>query len=133
MSVTELLELPEVQKAWRELRASGATEGEFVESMCRFTPMDVGRTIREEFEVLPALTVKSLVDAWSLADAGGKRFQFASVAPAQPLVFARRRRVRLTIDVDEDCVTLSLGHIATRHADWYAMNSWNRRTPALAT
>ncbi len=133
MSVTALLAQSEVRESWRRLRAAGATEREFVEAMCRFTPSEIARTMREEFEVLPPLTVRSLVDAWSLADACGKRFQFASVAPAQPMVFARHRRVRLTIDVDEDCVTLSLAHIGTRHADWYAMRRWNTGAAAVAT
>jgi hypothetical protein len=117
--VTELLKRPDVQECWRNLHARRAATSEYVETMCRLAPPAIAATMREEFSVLPALTVTALVEAWLLADAGGKSFQFASVAPGEPITFARRRRVRLTVDVEEDRVTLALSHVPSRHAGWY--------------
>lgn len=132
MAVTELLRLDCVAAEWRRLKAAGASERDFVEAMCEVVPPGVAEVIREEFAVLPALTLATLIDGWSLADAGGKEFEFVSVAPAEPVEFARKRRVRLTVDVEEDRVVVSLGHIATRHADWYAMRRWGSMAGALS-
>lgn len=132
MAVTELLRFDCVAAEWRRLKAAGAGEREFVEAMCAAVPPAIAEVIREEFAVLPALTLQTLIDGWSLADAGGKQFEFVSVPPSEPIEYARRKRVRLTVDVEEDRVVVSLGHIATRHADWYAMRRWGSMAGALA-
>jgi hypothetical protein len=119
LALTEMLAAPEVRKTMRALRASGATRDEYVEAIIGFADPDVAATIREEFGVLPGLTVSIIVDAWALADAAGKRFEVTSVPPDEPIRFARNRRVRITVDVEDEIVTVALSHVATRHADWY--------------
>lgn len=128
MCVTELLSMPEVQESWLRLRDAHAPAAEFVTAMCSFAPADIAATMLDEFQVLPSVTVTSLVDAWALAHASRKHFEFVSLKPEEPLAFARHRRVRLTVEVDEDRVTLFLSHIPTRHAEWYGLS----RSPAVA-
>ena len=121
-SVTELLTTPEVQAKWRELRHENAPAIQFVQALCEFAPPDIAATMLEEFQVLPSLVVTTVADAWALADAAGKPFQFASVLPTEPLAFARHRRVRVIVDTEEDSVTVFLSHVPTRHADWYGLS-----------
>ena len=47
-----------------------------------------------------------------------KTFVLRSLPPAQPLDFARNRRVRIALDVEAEGIVVSLSHIPGRHAAW---------------
>lgn len=120
LHLTEFFADAEVKKTLRTLRAIGATREDYIELMSRHADPTVAAVIREEFAVLPKIALSTLLDAWDLADAAGKPFEVVSLAPDEPIRFARHRQVRITIDVAEDAVRTGLSHIPTRHAEWYA-------------
>jgi hypothetical protein len=78
----------------------------------------VALTVRQELEALPSATVLSIVEAWRLASLGSKPFELTSSRPASPLDAARRRSVRLVVDVAEDGVRAEISHVASRHPTW---------------
>jgi hypothetical protein len=104
----------------RELGAMGALPFEYLDLMASFATPNMGALVREEFGVLPKNALATLAGAWALADTSDKAFEVVSVRPAAPMDFARHRRVRLTVDVEDDAVRVGFSHIATRHASWYA-------------
>jgi hypothetical protein len=118
--VTEVFGTPDVARRLRELRSAHATAPEFVEAIASLSHPAIAGTIREEFGQLPAATVMTVIEAWAMADAGNKPFEMVSVRPEEPVAFARSRRVRVTVDAEEDAVRVFLSHIPTRHADWYS-------------
>lgn len=118
--LTELFEQPEIADQLRSLRASGATRDQYIDLMAGSAESEMAGLIRDEFGSLPPLAVTTLVDAWAMADFAGKTLEVASVSPDEPMVFARNRRVRITIDAEEDRVTVGISHIPSRHAEWYA-------------
>ena len=42
-----------------------------------------------------------------------------SEQPEQTMEFARSNKVRLVTEADDEGITLTLSHVATRHAQWY--------------
>jgi hypothetical protein len=78
----------------------------------------IAGTVREELEALPGATVLAIIEAWRLADLGCKPFELSSARPERPLEAARKRRVRLVVDVDEDGVRAEISHVVTRHPTW---------------
>lgn len=61
-----------------------------------------------------------ILQSWALATESGKRCELASRKPAEPLDFARHRRVRITVDSEDDAVCVGLSHVPGHHAQWYA-------------
>src|SRR5690606_29932390 len=95
------------------------TSEEVTDLLCDFLPFEVATELRAEYLELPEVMASLIVDSWRMADEAGKAWSFASIPPAEPLAFARSRKVRFVVDVDEDGVTLSVAHIAGRKAEWY--------------
>jgi hypothetical protein len=118
--LTKYMSDPDTRKSLRALRASKAGRDQYVALFAAGAPPDIAAVMREEFAALPPLAVTTLVEAWALADAAGKTFTVASVEPDKATEFARARRVRITIDAEESGVRVSLSHIPTKHANWYA-------------
>ena len=78
---------------------------------------DAGRTpmTHEEFRELPQLALSSMLHAWLEADSRGLAFEAHSAPPEKPLEFAHARRVRVTVDEEQEAIHVSLSHIPTRH------------------
>ena len=72
-------------------------------------------TAKKEFEELPEFAMSTMLYAWLESADRGLRFQAHSVRPERPIEFARNRRVRVTVDEDQDSIQVSLSHIPTRH------------------
>jgi len=62
----------------------------------------------------------ALLEAWRFAYRGGKPFEVTSARPVNTMDAARRRSVRVSVDVDEDGVRAELSHVASRHPTWTA-------------
>jgi hypothetical protein len=69
----------------------------------------------KEFAELPELAISTMLQAWLAADSRGLGFEAHSVPPDHPLEFARRRRVRITVDEEESAIHVGLSHVPTRH------------------
>jgi len=110
---------PEAQIQYQALLAAGAPLSAIVEEFQRACPADMAGLVREELAELPAATAEVIVRTWAMAAAAGKRFEMQSVRPERPVEYARERRVRVAIDMDEDGVIVSLSHVPGRHASWY--------------
>ena len=74
--------------------------------------------VRMDMGELPAASIHGILAAWRMAADGGMPFVFESVRPERPLDLARRRSVRLTVDVDDEGVRAGLSHIPSRHPGW---------------
>ena len=118
--LTTLLAQPDFREAMLGLKARSASHDDYLALMARNAAPDVAATLREEFAELPPLALSTLVDACALAHASGRPLELLSVGPDGPIEFARHRRVRITIDVEEDRVRIALSHVASHHATWYA-------------
>ena len=85
---------------------------------------DVASTLRRLVEA--HASIEEQIDAViAFADPGvaagaAKNFELHSLRPSTPLEFARHKRVRITIDSEEDVVRVALSHVPGRHAEWYA-------------
>ncbi len=75
----------------------------------------IAPVVEMEFRELPRIAMKGLLDAWRESVDAGIRFEAHSVVPSNPLEFARKRRVRLVVDREEDAIHVALSHIPTRH------------------
>jgi hypothetical protein len=102
------------------LKARSASHSDYFDLMARNAAPDVAATLRAEFAELPPLALSTLVDACALAHASGRPLEVVSVGPDGPIEFARQRRVRITIDVEEERIRIALSHVASHHATWYA-------------
>lgn len=78
----------------------------------------VALQVRHELNELPTAVTESILAAWRQATAASKPFELASVRPASPIDLARRRSVRLAVDVNEEGVRAELSHIGSRHPTW---------------
>jgi hypothetical protein len=78
----------------------------------------VAMQVRYELSELPSAVTESILAAWRQASSAGKPFELASVRPASPLDLARRRSVRVAVDISEDGVRAELSHIGSRHPTW---------------
>jgi hypothetical protein len=119
--LTDLFEQPEIKTILREYRASGATRNQYVDLMAEYAEPAMARKVRAEFAMLPAVAVTTLIDAWAMADFAGKTLEVASIAPDAPLEFAHSNRVRITIDAEDDRVSVGISHLPNRHAGWYGL------------
>jgi len=101
-----------------ELLARGAAPEEFIDALASQCDVATAMLLREEMVELPTNLVETIMGAWAMAASAGKTFRLQSVVPREPLEFARSRRVRLAVDVENDGVVVSLSHIPGRHAAW---------------
>ncbi len=115
---TDLLASTEGGALALQLLERHAAPGEFVEALASHCDANTAGLLREEMRELPVNLVETIVNAWVLAAAAGRTFRLQSVPPTEPLAFARSRRVRLAVDVEDDGVVVSLSHIPGRHAAW---------------
>ncbi len=115
---TDVLGSEEGRSLALELLERGAAPSAFVDALASQCDPDTASLLREEMAELPSNLVETIVNSWVLAAAAGKSFQLRSVPPREPLDFARNRRVRLAVDVEDDGVIVSLSHIPGRHAAW---------------
>jgi len=119
-ALTSLLSRPEVQVALRPVIESNASLSEQFAVLVRFAEPGIARSALAEFQELPELTATAILQSWNTAARAGKHFEVHSVRPSTPLEFARHKRVRITIDSEEDAVRVGLSHVPGRHAEWYA-------------
>ncbi len=119
--LSDLFESPEIKTMLREYRASGATRAQYVDLMADYAEPEMARLVRAEFAMLPAVAVTTLIDAWAMADFAGKTLEVASIAPDAPLEFAHSNRVRITIDAEDERVSVGISHLPNRHAGWYGL------------
>ena len=118
--LTALFALDPVKEQLRGLRVANATSPEFIDAIASMAGPDRKETILREFAELPEMTVTTILDAWAMADRAGKSFAVKSVRPDRPIAFAHSRRVRLTVDAEDDGVRVLLSHVPNRHAPWYS-------------
>lgn len=88
---------------------------EAVATAVRLTDPAFAATAEMEIRELPEIAVRTMLSAWRDAVEGGLDFRARSVPPERPMEFARKRRVRVTVDRDEGRVDVALSHIPTRH------------------
>lgn len=117
--VTQISDDSEFQRRMRDLAGRSYTSVEVADLLCDFLPFEVATELRAEYHELPSIMAEMIVGSWKMADEAGMPWSFQSQAPAEPIAFARKRRVRFTVDVDEAGVTLGVAHIAGRKAEWY--------------
>jgi hypothetical protein len=110
------------QEGIRERLAVTAGEGApldaIVLELAEHASPEIAARMNEELHELPAAALVGILAAWREADGGGKPFELKSVRPQAPVAMARRRSVRLTIDVHDEGVQAELSHIPTRHPEW---------------
>ena len=116
--LTHALEDTAVSTRVRKEMDAGAHAPSLVRAIALDLPAHVKERVERELGELPAAAVLGILAAWQTADSAQKPFVFESVRPERPVDLARRRSVRLTIDVDEDGVHAGLSHIPTRHPTW---------------
>ena len=119
-ALTNLLGQPALAAALRQLMQEGTPIEAQIAVMQRFADDVTTATALREFKELPRITAVMILQAWELADRAGKRFEIVSTRPAQPLDFARQKRVRIVVDSEDDGVRVGLSHVPGRHAQWYA-------------
>ncbi|MPZ97944.1 MAG: hypothetical protein GEU80_01190 [Dehalococcoidia bacterium] len=119
-SLTTLFAQEDTKRALHRLRDEQAPPDAFVELLTAHAAPEIGDLMRIEFAELPTTTVATIIEAWAMADAAGKAFEVLSVKPERPLEFARHKRVRFTVDAEEDRVRVFVSHVPTRHASWYS-------------
>ena len=118
--LTSAMNTPEVADILRQLRAGHAPLKAVVAALATAAPRALAQQIEAEFAELPRTTMAIIIDAWAMANEGGRRFEVRSVRPDRPVEFARKSRVRVAVEAEDDGVTVLVSHIASRHADWYA-------------
>lgn len=110
------------QEATQIRLADALTDNEpasqIIEHMIADIQPNVAGRVRAELSELPEATVFAMLAAWRQAFDGGKPFEVASARPAELMGTARRRSVRLVVDVNEAGVRAELSHIETRHPRW---------------
>lgn len=116
--LTHALEDSTVCGRVREEMEHGSNAPSLVRAIARDLPPEVKDRVERELGELPAAAVLGILAAWQTADSAQKPFVFESVRPASPVDLARRRSVRLTVDIDEGGVRAGLSHIPSRHPTW---------------
>jgi hypothetical protein len=81
----------------------------------RDTDAKIAPVAEQELAELPPVAIKAMLDAWREASDAGLEFEARSVVPDRPVEFARKRRVRVVVDREDDAIRVALSHIPTRH------------------
>lgn len=100
--------------------AAAEPSGRIIEHMIADLEPAIAARVRTELTELPEATVFGILGAWKQAFERGRAFELSSARPTRMMDMARRRSVRLVVDVHEDGVTAELSHIGTRHPTWPA-------------
>lgn len=116
--LTHALENDAVCTRVRAEMAHGAPAPQLVRAIALDLPDTVKDRVERELGELPAAAVLGILAAWQTADSAKKPFVFESVRPDSPIDLARRRSVRLIVDIDESGVHAGLSHVPTRHPTW---------------
>lgn len=103
-----------------DLLSMNAPDRAFIEALAESMDPTMAERLLAEFDEMPASMVKTIVQAWEMAETGGREFVLRSEKPARPLEFARASRVRFQVDIEADLVSVTLSHIPGRHATWYS-------------
>lgn len=117
--VTAHLNSPVGAEQMRAMMDRGATPEEITEAFAAVGSITEALLMRAEFAELPADFVPTFMNAWRIAEAGGRKFTLASQPPAQPLNYAHRGMVSYSIEHDNEGVTMYVSHVHGRHAEWY--------------
>ncbi|MDA0364792.1 MAG: hypothetical protein O3B31_02170 [Chloroflexi bacterium] len=103
----------------RRLLHDGASREELIEAFATQSAPELADLVRLEFSEMPDPMFQTIMASWLAADGSGRAFELRSERPEKPLEFAHRRRVRLTVDYEEDRAIVSVSHVAGHHAQWY--------------
>ena len=103
----------------RELTGRQYTHAEVAELLGAYHAPETAETMQGEYQVMPTLLPYLLVESWRLANESGKTWEFTSLQPDRPIEFARNRKVRFVVDVDENGVSFGVAHVHGYKADWY--------------
>ena len=103
----------------RELTGRQYTHAEVAELLGAYHAPETAKEMQDEYEVMPTLLPYLLVESWRLANESGKTWEFTSLQPDRPIEFARNRKVRFVVDVDENGVSFGVAHVHGYKADWY--------------
>ncbi|MCA9628307.1 MAG: hypothetical protein KC766_11600, partial [Myxococcales bacterium] len=95
----------------RELTGRQYTHAEVAELLGAYHAPETAETMQGEYEVMPTLLPYLLVESWRLANESGKTWAFTSPQPDRPIEFARNRKVRFVVDVDENGVSFGVAHV----------------------
>jgi hypothetical protein len=76
---------------------------------------EFGETLRQEFTELPRYVPWAIFRAWLDATDAGVPFRLVSIPPDQPIEDARRRRIRLATDIEEEGIIVRLSHVPGHH------------------
>ena len=115
---TAIMNSPEGRAEMSRMYELGATPIEYIDFIASQCDAKNEALMYEEFGELPASTIKMVIDAWALAVKAGKPFAINSVLTDEPVEFARARRTRLVVDIEDEGVIVSLLHFPGRHAEW---------------
>lgn len=91
---------------------------ELIECMVTELEPRVAGLVRQELGELPAASIHAVMAGWRQAFEGGVPFEVTSVRPANLMNSARRRSVRVAVDVHEEGVHAEISHVASRHPTW---------------
>jgi hypothetical protein len=82
---------------------------------------DERKIVDAAMRALPATTIPIITATWQHAQASGKRFRVDDLPLADDEVKSYRdvQRVRISVDYDQDGVTVRFGHDPDYHAEWY--------------
>ena len=127
-----LMASDEMSEKLKELTSRPYTHAEVAELLGAYHSPEVGEDMQEEYAVMPTLLPYLLVESWRLANEAGKTWEFTSLPVERPIEFARNRKVRFVVDVDENGVSFGVGHVHGYKADWYQPANANTTEGAAA-
>ena len=107
---TAIMNSPEGRAEISRMYERGATPVEYIDFIAGQCDPKNEALMYEEFGELPASTIKMVIDAWALAVKAAKPFAINSVLTDEPVEFARARRTRLVVDIEDEGVIVSLLH-----------------------
>ncbi len=114
-----LMASEELGEKLRELAGREYTHAEVAELLGAYHAPETAQEMQDEYQVMPTLLPYLLVESWRLANESGKTWEFTSLQPDRPIEFARNRKVRFVVDVDENGVSFGVAHVHGYKADWY--------------
>jgi len=114
-----LMASEELGQKLRELAGREYTHAEVAELLGAYHAPETAQEMQDEYQVMPTLLPYLLVESWRLANESGKTWEFTSLQPDRPIEFARNRKVRFVVDVDENGVSFGVAHVHGYKADWY--------------
>ncbi len=117
--VTAHLNSPEGAEQMRTMMDRHASLEEITEAFAAQGSITEALLMRAELAELPNDFIPTFMNAWRVAEAGGRTFTLASRPPTQPLNYAHRGMVSFSVEHDVEGVTMYVSHVHGRHAEWY--------------